>query len=665
MGNENLNEFSLISQALDDGLDLREYSQKINGKLNKAEEDIVQAFLDNAEKTVQLHLKVKSCDSILERVESMLEGFQDNLGDLSREIRHLQDQSTSMGIKLNNRRSVREYLSQLVDELLIPEEMIEAICTAELNEQAFMEQLHQLNRKIRFIREQTYHDTEACKDVAQVVDNLRLKSSNRIRTFLFEKIYQFRKPLANYHIPQNTMLRFRFFYEFLLANERPTAQEIKDEYLDTVSKVYYSYFRSYLQRLMKLKFSETATKLDMLGNIQTTNTISKGLSSFNPFASKPVQLKQKETIFTLGNRNVVIESELESSPIVPHAERIQEQLHSFESLFRSIHYALLDSACREYLFICDFFLPSEQAKITMFNMIFSQILQTLISHLETYLTDCWDSIALFLCIHIILKYQIIAHQRDVPVLDNFYQQILNLLWPRMELVCKANIQSVRNCEVEKLGKLDLRPHIITRRYAEFCAAIGGLNENYPETRIENILDELSAEVELCVSRMASIFPHPQSKLIFLINNYDMLLGVLSLNKKDDASNSVFRFEAALTAVETEFVSLSVQSFLGDMKASVKSLESGKTLSESSLVQTTKKFNQNWKTEIDTLNRDCIQSFSNFKCGTRIIQAALTELLETYAAFYNLVTRKNYPQLRQELINVQKLMVDVKEKRPQF
>ena len=82
------------------------------------------------------------------------------------------------------------------------------------------------------------------------------------------------------------------------------------------------------------------------GNIQTTNTISKGLSSFNPFASKPTQLKQKETIFTLGNRNVVIESELESSPIVPHAERIQEQLHSFESLFRSLHYALLDSACR-------------------------------------------------------------------------------------------------------------------------------------------------------------------------------------------------------------------------------------------------------------------------------------------------------------------------------
>ena len=33
-----------------------------------------------------------------------------------------------------------------------------------------------------------------------------------------------------------------------------------------------------------------------------------------------------------GNRNIVIESELEASPIVPHTERIQEQLHSFEGI---------------------------------------------------------------------------------------------------------------------------------------------------------------------------------------------------------------------------------------------------------------------------------------------------------------------------------------------
>lgn len=76
---------------------------------------------------------------------------------------------------------------------------------------------------------------------------------------------------------------------------------------------------------------------------------------------------------------------------------------SFESLFRSLHYALLDCACREYLFILDFFLPSDQAKFQMFQIVFQNILQTLVAHLETYLLECWDAIAIFLCIHIILR----------------------------------------------------------------------------------------------------------------------------------------------------------------------------------------------------------------------------------------------------------------------
>ena len=119
-----------------------------------------------------------------------------------------------------------------------------------------------------------------------------------------------------------------------------------------------------------------------------------------------------------------------------------------------------------------------------------------------------------------------------------------------------------------------------------------------------------------------------------------------------------------------------------MKASIKDMEQDKTVTEASLLATAKKFNATWKDEIDVLNRDCIQSFSNFKCGTRIIQgyflayfifkllttfiAALTELLECYAAFYAHATkRNNYQALRKELVNVQKLMVEVKEKRPQF
>ena len=69
----------------------------------------------------------------------------------------------------------------------------------------------------------------------------------------------------------------------------------------------------------------------------------------------------------------------------------------------------------------------------------------------------------------------------------------------------------------------------------------------------------------------------------------------------------------------------IKPFLGPMKASIKDMEQEKTVTEASLMATARKFNATWKDEIDVLNRDCIQSFSNFKCGTRIIQGSFLSI----------------------------------------
>lgn len=47
----------------------------------------------------------------------------------------------------------------------------------------------------------------------------------------------------------------RFFYQFLLGHERSVAKEVRDEYLETMSKIYLSYFKSYTSRLMKVQVS--------------------------------------------------------------------------------------------------------------------------------------------------------------------------------------------------------------------------------------------------------------------------------------------------------------------------------------------------------------------------------------------------------------------------
>lgn len=63
------------------------------------------------------------------------------------------------------------------------------------------------------------------------------------------------KSLTIYLYYKVSILAFscRFFNEFLMANERHVAKEVRDEYLDTMNKIYYSYFKGYLSRLMKLQ----------------------------------------------------------------------------------------------------------------------------------------------------------------------------------------------------------------------------------------------------------------------------------------------------------------------------------------------------------------------------------------------------------------------------
>ena len=126
------------------------------------------------------------------------------------------------------------------------------------------------------------------------------------------------------------------------------------------------------------------------------------------------------------------------------------------------------------------------------------------------------------------------------------------------------------------------PSQITRRYAEFSAALVSVNQSHPEEQVnpfpcshsislshshvsipshylipmfpfhftisfpcfhsisfpcfhsdhiqvDKCLSALQGEVENFVLRMAAEFPHRKEQLIFLVNNYDMMLAVLSVS----------------------------------------------------------------------------------------------------------------------------------------
>ena len=67
-------------------------------------------------------LQISSCDHILATMEDMLGKFQADLGNISTEIRALQEQSQSMSVKLKNRKGTEQKLGQFIDSIAIPGE---------------------------------------------------------------------------------------------------------------------------------------------------------------------------------------------------------------------------------------------------------------------------------------------------------------------------------------------------------------------------------------------------------------------------------------------------------------------------------------------------------------------------------------------------------------
>ncbi|GFR04939.1 vacuolar protein sorting-associated protein 52 homolog [Trichonephila clavata] len=661
---ENL-EDDFIKEALKSGMDLRQYSRQIEKELKEVENASIQDYIQESQNIASLHNQITACDEILERMEQMLKLFQSDLGSISNEILTLQQQSVSMNIRLKNRQAIRGELSQFVDDMIVQESLIQHILESSVTDKEFLEDLQILDHKIAFVKEQSFKDAKCCQDVKDVLEKLKIKAISKIREYLLQKIYSFRKPMTNYQIPQNALLKNKFFYQFLMTHERDIAREVREEYLDTMSKILFSYFKMYTSRLMKLQFEEVADRDDLMG---VEDTAKRSI-----FSSKP-SLKNRSTVFTVGNRGNVLTTELESQIIVPHSAQKNETKYTFESLFRSQQYALVDNACREYLFITEFFMVSGRSALELFTSVMGKTLTMFLKNTDQYVQDCYDSIALFLSIHIIHRYQVLMHKRDVPALDKYWETLLQIFWPRFEYILQLNIESIRDCDPQKFTNIDKRPHYITRRYAEFSAAIVGINENFPSERVARLLAALQVEVENFILRMAAEFPDHKDQLIFQINNYDMMLNVLLERTKEDSRESE-SFKDLLNARILEYVEEILSPYFGGMMTFVKDcekyLERGQMdnlkIEAGKVPILVKSFNSGWKKAMDEINGDIMTTFTNFKNGTNILQTALTQLIQYYHRFQKVLSQhpfKNLP-VRSELLNIHHLMVEAKKFKTNF
>ncbi|XP_059446482.1 vacuolar protein sorting-associated protein 52 A-like isoform X2 [Corylus avellana] len=642
----------VVANILSKGTTLREYTKGVENNLRQVELDSIQDYIKESDNLVSLHDQIRECDSILSQMETLLSGFQSEIGSISSDIKILQEKSMDMGLKLKNRKVAESSLAKFVEDIIVPPRMVDIIVDGEVNDE-YMRTLEILSKKLKFVDvDPMVKASKALKDVQPELEKLRQKSVSKVFDFIVQKLYALRKPKTNIQIlQQNVLLKYKYVVSFLKEHGNGVYTEVRGAYMDTMNKVLSAHFRAYILALEKLQL-DIATSSDLIG----VETRSSGL-----FLRGREPLKNRSAVFALGER-IKILKEIDEPALIPHIAEASSSKYPYEVLFRSLHKLLMDTATSEYNFCDDFF-----GEESIFYEIFAGPFAVIDEHFNSILPNCYDAIGLMLMIGIIRQHQLIMSRRRIPCLDLYLDKVNISLWPRFKMVFDMHLSSLRNANVRTLWEDDVHPHYVMRRYAEFTASLIRLNVEYGDGQLELNLERLRMAVDDLLMKLAKMFPKTKLQIVFLINNYDMTISVLK-EAAPEGGKIQMHFEELLKSNTTLFVEELLLEHFSDIIKFVKtrasedpSSSSEKAITVAEVEPLVKDFASRWKAAIELMHKDVITSFSSLLCGMEILRAALTQLLLYYTRLSDCIKRiVGGSALNKDLVSISSIMYEIRK-----
>ena len=546
--------------------------------LHHAYRECIALHRQAAPDTAILREELDAADDILAGLQEMLLGFQADLSGLSGDIRQLQDQSRSLAVQVDNRRGAEEGLRLFLERIVVPPNMAECICRGEVDE-IFLECVKDLEEKYAYVQmtEQDLDDpacndpgftasagippayTVAGKEMVDHLMKLRLQAVDRTRAYFLGVMKQLRKPKTHVRMLQShALLKYEYLVDFLLVAAPRIHAEVRDVYVESMSKTLYTLFRTYHKQLLLLDL-RLATRVDLI--------CVEEAALRDAFSNRVNLSKKKGDPFTIGDRSKVLDGAIStesggdlsatSSPINAHMSLMNGEKFSYEMIFRSIMSHLLDAATNEYIFTRQLFKEYAIGENDCWNSIFGKTLSLILETLENYLFNCHDAIAILLMIKLTHYYKRLAKARRIDsVMEPFLDRVTNLLWPRLKTVMDAHLRSIRLAGPKKVGAGDIHSHLVSRRYAEFtCSILLILNRgkknpveidgartsvvktsaasesDKPSYRgsagdmLVGDLDIMVEEMILLLKRLADVQTTNKKRIIFMLNNLDSIINI--------------------------------------------------------------------------------------------------------------------------------------------
>ena len=372
--------------------------------------------------------------------------------------------------------------------------------------------------------------------------------------------------------------------------------------------------------------------------------------------------------------------QIESEPILLHVALAENQKYPFEGIFRSIIKHLSDAATSEFLFIIDFFQSNTRET---FNKMFGRTLSLVLEFLENYLLNCYDAIGLLLVIKVTHMQRMIMQRRRIPVLDQFFDRISMLLWPRFKQIFDMNLKSVKNANPKKLGPVDLSPHYISKRYAELVSSVFFLQTGSEsmgiggsgESLLKYDIHTMRTEIALLLEKLSKQIPNLKEQKVFFINNFDQILSIFQ--EKRIVSEEMQKFEDILMQQREIFAEEEIKnafprliSFVIQTENAMYELENNGNgnyqqnslvLDEVLVEGLVRDFSVNWRSGIQQINDNVLAYFANFRNGMEILKQVLTQLLLYYTRFQEIIKKSwaRPPAFSRDVVSTATILMEIK------
>jgi hypothetical protein len=341
--------------------------------------------------------------------------------------------------------------------------------------------------------------------------------------------------------------------------------------------------------------------------------------------------------------------------------------YPLEALMRGLYQGLIDDVTAEHSFASEFF---EDDTVTV--ALFHRTAKFLEQFLDDLLIKITDPVCVILLLRFAYAHKAEMERRRVFKIDQHLSAVKQKLSDRFRAICQTNQAAIDTADPRMFVENEATAHhanAMTRRFSEFATSLSVLMIDEISDLMTPELHMVAATVIDLLERTSRELPGNDVSVIFLINNYYLILSTLSTI---NGCVLLELFEQKLTDCTAHYIDLelnnSFKKLVDTVRRAFTKLETREEphaigIGEAELKEIALEFKNSHMEKMKLISDAQMMRFGDFMNGRRILSLIAKRLVLYWTKFEQLcrsVTKNGpIPQWFVNLISIQQLVCNIR------